>query len=133
MKKEKGNILDFVTVGITLLAIAILAMAVFHSMSLMQRKLQISQVARRYILAMETRGCLTDEDCTKMQEELAALGMKELDLSGTTRQPVGYGNEIRLSIRGRISGWAATQNLWTEGFALQDYYVEEKRMSTAKN
>ena len=52
MKKEKGNILDFVTVGITLLAIAILAMAVFHSMSLMQRKLQISQVARRYILAM---------------------------------------------------------------------------------
>ncbi len=133
VKKAAGNILDFVTIGITMLAISIVVMAAFNSMGLMLRKLEVSQVARKYILVMETKGCLTNEDCSGLLAELSALGMSEIDISGTTRQPVHYGATILLSIRGKIAGQAAEENIWSEGFKTRDYYVEETRMSTAKN
>ena len=133
--KNPGNIMDFLTVGIALLAISILVMVSFNSMGLMLRKMEVSQVARKYILVMETKGCLTEDIRQQMLNELDGIGLKEIDISGTTTQPVEYGNTIVLQIRGRIGGneLEIEDNMWSAGFRVQKFYVEEKRMSTAKN
>ena len=133
-KKSKGNILDFLTVGIAVLAIAILVLASFQNMGLMVKKLEVSQIARKYILLMETKGCLTEPDRADLITELESAGLHQVELTGTTLTPVEYGEEILLCIRGYVRGNAAAgSNIWSEGFEAKEYYVEEERMSTAKN
>ena len=132
-RKCAGNIMDFVTAGITVLAIAIIVMASFHSMGLMVKKLEVSQIARKYILIMETKGCLEETAGNQMYAELQEVGLKSIDITGTTRQPAGYGEPIVLCIKGCISGSAAGDDIWSEGFEAKEYYVEERRMSTAKS
>lgn len=135
MKSSPGNIMDFLTVGIALLAISILVMASFSSMGLMLKKLEVSQTARKYILVMETKGCLTEDVRQQMFTELSELGLREIDIAGTTMQPVEYGDTITLRIRGKITGneLMLGDNMWSGGFEVRSYYVEETRMSTAKN
>lgn len=127
--------MDFLTVGIAMLAISLIVMASFDSMGLMVKKLEISQIARKYILVMETKGCLKQEDKLLLVAELEKLGLQEIDLTGTTLQPVNYGDTIQLKIQARVRGGylADRQDVWSEGFGARDYYVEETRMSTAKN
>ncbi len=133
-RKSDGNILDFLTVGIAVLAIAIVVLASFSSMGLMVRKLEVSQIARKYILSMETKGCLTEPDRAALMAELEDAGLHHVDLTGTTFQSVEYGGEILLCIRGYVSGRAVVGgDIWSEGFEAKEYHVEEKRMSTAKN
>ena len=132
-KKSAGNMLDFVTVGITVIAIAVIVTASFQSMGLMVRKLEVSQIARKYILVMETKGCLEEAAKNQMYAELRDVGLESIDITGTTQQPVGYGKPIILCIKGYVSGSAAAEDVWTEGFQTERYYVEERRMSTAKN
>lgn len=131
--KSKGNIMDFMTAGITVIAMAVVVMAAFYSMGLMLMKLDVSQVARKYILVMETKGCLTNEDRAQLLDELSDLGLKEIELVGTTQNPVSYGDTILLKIRAKFSGFWVAENVWNEGFGKREYYVEEVRMSTAKN
>jgi len=125
--------MDFMTAGITVIAMAIVTMAAFHSMSLMLMKLEVSQVARKYILMMETKGCLMGEDRAHLLEELEDLGLEGIEITGTAQNPVGYGETIMLKIRAKTNGLGVTGNVWKNGFRKQDYYVEEVRMSTAKN
>lgn len=135
LSKTKGNILDFLTVGITLIAITVVVMAFFSSMNLMLKKLEISQTARKYILVMETTGCLSEEARTALTGELQQTGLQEIDFTGTTMQPVSYGEEVVLKIRGKLSGSRinTAEEIWNNSFVRQDYYVEEMRVSTAKN
>lgn len=135
MQKTEGSVMDFLTVGVTLLAMGILVLAVFCSAGLMLKKLEVSQVARKYILAMETQGGLTENVKAELLAELEALGLKEIDITGTTAQPVKYGETIKLCIKGKITGNALNTegDIWSNGFNMRDYQVEEIRMSTAKN
>lgn len=132
-RRSGGNIIDFLTAGLVALAIAIVVFASFHSLELMVKKLEVSQLARKYILVMETQGCLTEQVKAQMMAELEEIGLKNINITGTTLTPVDYGTNIFLFIRGNIPGTAAGNDIWSEGFGAKDFYVEEKRMSTAKN
>ena len=88
-KKSNGNILDFLTVGIAVLAIAILVLASFQTMGLMVRKLEVSQIARSIGKVLE----LDDELI-----EAIALGH---DLGHT---PFGHAGERKLDELCRDSG-----------------------------
>lgn len=126
--------LDFLTMGIAMIAISIVVFVSLNVMELMMIKLEVSQIARKYILAMETRGCLWEEDREDMLNELRQMGLKDIDIVGTTLQPVDYGENIVLSIKGNVSGWkASVGDIWKKVFEIEEYEVEEKRMSTAKN
>ncbi len=97
-------------------------------------KLEVSQVTRRYILRMETKGYLDEGDKSELVAELAALGMSEITLEGSTLSAVGYGETIRLRVKGNINGSVPDiRDGWLNGFMQQKFTVEEKRMSTAKN
>ena len=67
------------------------------------------------VAARLSREAAEEEDLIR---QLTTEGVSEIDLTGTTRAPVGYGAEIVLRISGKIG---------------KGYEVEEKRVSTAKH
>lgn len=134
-RKSSGSIADILSVGFCILAMAIMVMACLNSIELINTKAEIGQVARKYILRMETVGYLTPEDCGELQRELAELGVGSIDLQGTTMQQVSYGNGITLDISGIIYGQETkTENgLLETVFLRKAYPFREVRASTAKN
>lgn len=134
-RKSNGNVMDMVTIGLTILAMSIVVTAYLECTGLMLKKLEINQVSRRYILKMETEGYLTETGRLELLQELQSLGMENIDLSGTTLQPVSYGDTILLKITGtvRTKTIGEGEEMWNEGFLEGSTTVEEMRMSTAKN
>ena len=115
---QEGSIGDLLSVGLCILTMLALMTAFMDCAGLVHKKTMISQTARSFILKMETQGYLTQMQEEELRRSLALEGMTEIDLTGTTREQVGYGGEIILRIKGKIG---------------DGYVVEEKRVSTAKN
>lgn len=115
--RERGNVANILITGIFMLTMTVLMMRFLDEMQLIQQKVQVNQLARRFILRMETTGGLLLRDREDLEQELAGMGVTAIDLSGTTFEPSGYGARIVLQIRGRLGG---------------TYDFEEKRVSTAK-
>ncbi len=118
MDKRKGNVGDLLSAAVCILAMTVVMLAYLNSVQLIQQKGAVGQLARRYILRMETVGCLTASDRTTLYQELEELGVTEIDLEGTTINAVPYGEAVALKIRGKLKG---------------AYGFEETRVSTAKN
>lgn len=118
LKKECGSIGDILAVGICVLAMTAVMVGFYDCMGLLQEKNKVSQVAREYILRMETVGYLRPSDTSELQSELSLLKVSEVNLNGSTFSQVGYGEQISLQIRGKLRG---------------KYEIEEKRVSTAKH
>lgn len=117
MKKEEGNIGDLMAAGVCILLMTILLVSYIDSIRLINEKAEVNQIARKYILRMETEGVLTESDRLALKTELAEAGVSDISLEGTTVVRVGYGEAITLHIRGKLEG---------------KYVFEEKRVSTAK-
>lgn len=100
-----------------MLSMAVLMMSFLDEMQLLQQKSEVRQLARHFLLRMETTGGLLEEDRQELERELAGLGVTEVDLSGTSLGLSGYGAKIVLQIQGKLGG--------TNAF-------EERRVSTAK-
>ncbi len=134
-RKSRGNILDFVSIMITILAMSIMVMAYLECTNLLMKRMEIGQISRRYILKMETDGYLTEQSKGELLQELANAGLRGIDLSGTTLRPVAYGDAIFLKIKGSVAGRVLgdVNEVWSSGFKEGLFTVEEERMSTAKN
>ena len=117
MKKEPGTVANIMVTGIFILAMTIVLLAFMDDMQLIQQKMEVDQIARRYILRMETVGYLQNSDQSELIAELTEWGVTEIDLGATTVSEVGYGGRIVLEIRGKLGG---------------QYAFWEKRTSTAK-
>ena len=85
---------------------------------LIAKKAEVGQLARCYLLKMETVGYLAAQDQTQLTAELEKLGITGIDYEGSTLNPAGYGNDVVLQIHGRLG---------------ETYEIYEKRVSTAKN
>lgn len=96
----------------------ILMMTFFNYIKVIHQKGEISQLARKYILRMETVGYLTGQDAVELKSEMDRIGATNINLEGSTLSAVGYGESIVLDIKGVL------QN---------EFAFEEKRTSTAKN
>lgn len=135
MKKEHGNVLDFLTIILTIIAMSILVMVYLECTNLMMKKLEVGQISRKYLLKMETEGYLTEGSKNSLLAELQQAGVHSVDISGTTMVPVSYGDAIVLRIRGAVEGRiiGTGDELWRKGFVSSIFSVEEEKMSTAKN
>ena len=118
MKKESGNIGDIMASGLCMLAMTVVMLSYMGNVDMVNRKATVSQIARKYILRMETMGELTEADRTALTQELESAGVTELRLEGTTMDKVSYGDTIVLMIRGKLEG---------------EYEFEEKKVSSAKH
>lgn len=116
--KCRGNVGDVMTMGLCILAMTVVMGAYLDNMELIQQKTYVGQIARSYILKMETEGGMTQEDRTMLMQELGDMGITDIDLTGTTFGEIGYGGRISLNIKGKLKG---------------GYEFEESRVSTAKN
>lgn len=109
---------DIMVTGIFVLAMTVVMMAFLGNIRLLRQQSEVTQLARKYILKMETEGSLSGTDRSSLVSELGAQGVTEIDLSGTTFSPAAYGQTIVLQIHGKLGG---------------QYEITEKRVSTAKN
>ena len=100
-KKEAGSIIENMLVALVgmVLTTAFLVI-IFGAFASISDKWRMNQVAREYMLLMETEGYLTAEDKAELIKELEACGLYNISLSGTTVSEVGYGNRIYLKISG---------------------------------
>lgn len=73
---------------------------IFGAFSGISDKWGMRQVAREYILIMETEGYLSAADQVSLQAELESYGLYNISLSGTTTSEVNYGDRIYLCISG---------------------------------
>lgn len=117
MKQERGSIGEMMSACVCMLAMTALMAAYMDSAGLVFQKAAVGQLARKYILKMETVGELTEADRAALLTELEELGVTEAALGGTEER-VSYGEPIELRISGMLGG---------------EYGFEEKRVSTAKN
>lgn len=118
MKREKGNVGDFMITGFCMLAMTVVVLSYMDNVRLIQQKTSVSQLARKYILEMETVGYLTQQSQKMLTGELEVLGVTEIHYEGTTDVPVGYGEPITLLIQGKLEG---------------EYAFTEQRVSTSKS
>lgn len=118
MKKQVGNVGDIMVSGLCILGMTVVMLSYMDSIALIHQKIQVGQIARKYILRMETEGYLAESDRVNLSAELEVMGVTDTDLDGTTLIPTGYGSPIVLRIGGKLKG---------------EYAFEEKRVSTAKN
>lgn len=121
---------------IVILAVSVILTAYIYLVQVMSCKEDIRQIARGYLLEMETTGYLTSAGRTSLLQELSDKGLENIDLSGTTQTEVGYGSDIVLSVQGSIS----SKTLNTSSGSLFAFFLDEASLhiqvylqSTAKN
>ena len=102
-RKDKGILDQFLPAIVVIVLLAVLWTGSMISASNIDRSSDIHHVARTYLLRMETDGCLTEENRNLLLAELEALDMENIDLTGTSFTNVGYGNPVRLVIRGEVT------------------------------
>lgn len=117
-KKHPGNVGELLTMGLCVLALTVVLLSYMENVQVIGVKTAVGQLARGYLLKMETVGYLEEQERVRLTAELEALGLTEINYEGSTLEPVGYGNRITIYIRGR----------WGE-----QYEIQEQRVSTAKN
>lgn len=117
LRMEAGNVGDMMACCLCMLAMTVLMLAYMGNVSLVFQKAAVSQLARKYILRMETVGELTANDRTELIAELEALGASQISLEGTSGK-VSYGETVELVINGKLE---------------EEYDFTERRLSTAKN
>ena len=94
---------QFLPAIVVIVLLAVLWTGSMITASNINRSNDIHQVARTYLLQMEADGYLTEENKGLLLNELSALDMVNIDLTGTSFMDVGYGNQVRLVIRGKVN------------------------------
>lgn len=128
-KKSKGVLDDFLPTLIFLALMAILLFLFIGYNKAINQKTTLNNIARKYLLEMETTGYMTTEMQNSLKEELSAAGfagnesgaeISRNNFYGTTFTDVGYGNEMIINIQAYTknmviatsSGEDATSDNW---------------------
>lgn len=102
--KEKGQIFDMFSVLFTAMVVCILLVFFASWMGNLEAKDRVNMTARQYMLSMETYGYLSSDIKNDLMDNLTALGVSNIDISGTTMSAQDYGATINLCIKGKLQG-----------------------------
>lgn len=133
-RKDNGILEQFLPAIVVIVLLAVLWTGSMISASNIDRSSDIQLVARMYLLRMEADGYLTEENKALLLADLEELDMEKIDLTGTSFTDVGYGNPIRLVIRGVVN----LKDIDFKGFAspmmtTRQAEVAIEKISVAKN
>ena len=103
VKRRTGSVLKIIPLFLGMIATAVLSLMYLHYVKDMDIREQASQIAREYLLLMESTGYLTVQDEQLLTTELKQLGIDNINLTGTTTQPADYGEKIYLVISGSVA------------------------------
>lgn len=124
LSKKKEGMSDYVAAIIVIFCILAFFMAIVYAYSGIVAENNVQRIHRKYLLSMEREGYLNDADLASLQAELAALGAVNINLNGTSRTEVGYGNTVVLRIECDIPV-SEIRNLRREG-AFRHVIVEKE-------
>ena len=96
-KKPASMIENLLVMMINMVLLCAFLVIILGAFAGISDKWQMRQVAREYMLFMETEGFLNSEDQAAMIAELEACGLYDIDVSGTTVSEVEYGDRIFLN------------------------------------
>lgn len=104
-RKEKGQG-DLIASLFVILALVFFVYFFINTIADVNTRIQMDQIARKYILYMESAGYLSNDNADSMKAELASIpsvhaAMSDgavIDLTGTTMSEQGYGKTIVLQI-----------------------------------
>ena len=114
---NRGSVGDVMPMCVFVVCIAYVLISFAGCVKLINTKSAVSQIAREYILKMETDGYLAEADKNEMLEDLSRAGLGDITLGNTDLNPVGYGSRVTLEIKGNTE---------------DGYVISEYRTSTAK-
>ena len=85
--KQPGNIGELMTMGMCVLALTVVMLNYLQNVQLLQAKENVGQLARAYLLKMETVGYLEPAEQAHLTAELETAGLTEIDYEyfGTCR------------------------------------------------
>lgn len=103
-RKEVGSsaLTSTLPIIMTVVIVAIMLVSSIGYMGNFDMRDRIDVIAREYMLRMETSGYLTEDMRTELENALIEVGVRNVDLTGTTDVEVGYGQQILLCISGEI-------------------------------
>ena len=100
-KKKKASIMENMLVLLLMnIIVCAFLVVIFGAFSGISDKWGMRQVAREYLLIMETEGYLSATDQANLIDELESYGLYNISLRGTTVSEVEYGDRIYLCING---------------------------------
>lgn len=131
-KKAVGNM---ITCLVCLFFMFVIMYCMLYMCGLLRLSVEKSRIERQFMLQMETDGYLSPSVKDKLIEELAKIGVSDISLDGTTLTQAGYGNDVILSVTGRLNVAIITgisRNMeWIYGGSSIDFRIYQ--ISTAKN
>ncbi|MBV4419308.1 hypothetical protein KM800_08185 [Clostridium tyrobutyricum] len=133
MRKKKGEIDQYVIIVLGILSFFIITIASLNYVGTTDKYITANQIARKYILKVESSGYLTPDNAIKLKSELTNQGFSNIDLTGTTMTEVKNGDDVFLF----ISYDQPIRNIDIENFSVkfvnEVQRVQISRSSTAKN
>ncbi len=99
-RKDEGFLYRVLPVLLSLCVVAVLVVLSAGFFAAIRQRDQIDQLAREYLLMMETEGYLSALGQQQLTASLEEAGLCDISLSGTTVTQVGYGEQIVVSISG---------------------------------
>lgn len=100
-QKKKASVVENMLVAlIGIVMVTAFLVIIFGAFSSISNKWAMRQVAREYMLIMETEGYLKPADQAALQTELESYGLYNISFSGSTTSEVNYGDRIYLNITG---------------------------------
>ncbi|ERI90705.1 hypothetical protein HMPREF1982_03743 [Clostridiales bacterium oral taxon 876 str. F0540] len=133
MRKKKGEIDQYVIIVLGILSFFIITIASLNYVGSTDKYITANQIARKYVLKIESKGYLTPENAAKLRSELTNQGFSNIDLTGTTMSEVKNGEDVFLF----INYDQPIRNIDIENFNVkfvnEVQRVQISRSSTAKN
>ena len=114
-KRDEGSFMSISSVIVTIIFVAMLLIGFMSWMSNIDRKTAIDGIARRYILAMETTGYLTEEQESALLIELEKAGVENITKNLAQRLP-------NLKICALAPNWVNTDSV----LEMDKNYLEEE-------
>lgn len=99
LKKNKGTVDEIIIPLFFLFALFVVVIGTLNFVVPIVKYINANQVARTYILKIESNGYLTEENTDQLKTKLTNLGFTNIDLTGTTFSPVSNGDDVFLNIK----------------------------------
>lgn len=126
-KKDEGFLYRLLPVLLSLGVVALLVVLAAGFLQAIRERDFVDQLAREYLLIMETEGYLSAGRQEELTASLAQAGLGGISLDGTTVTEVSYGDRITLRISGTLS-----QTILGRSSLSWDLPVSIRLSSTAK-
>ena len=102
MKCKSGSMMKLLPVLLGVVVVVIMTSMYLSFMADYDNREYADYLAREYILRMESKGYMSRQDGYELINKLQERGFYNVNFSGSTTTPPGYGKEITLSINAKV-------------------------------